>query len=296
MAELPRGRGARAVAFTAALGVLVAAPLAALADGGSRPDARDAALVARTGHHGVIAQIVGGRPSARNAYPWMVALYLDGKFRCGAVLVARSWVLTAAHCAAGRDAAHLSLLIGQSDRAGGSGGQWLKVTAVRRHPDYVRGNGGSLFYDVALLRLDRASTKAPLPIASSRHRGAWEPGSSVRALGWGTTSEKRRARVTALRETNLPVQSDTTMSRAYGRRFSAATMLGAGPWRGGRDTCSGDSGGPLVAAARGSWWLVGVTSWGDGCARPGKPGVYARVAGDVLAPFVRGAVAGVGTH
>jgi secreted trypsin-like serine protease len=217
----------------------------------------------------------------------MSALYYDGAFHCGAVLIAPSWALTAAHCARGRDASHLTLLIGQSDRAGGSGGQWRKVTVVRRHPKYVSGPNGALAYDVALIELDRATSKAPLRIASSRHRALWEPGVTVRALGWGTTSERGHTRMTELRETDLPVQSDTTMSRAYGTRFSSTTMLGAGPWKGGRDTCAGDSGGPLVAATRSSWWLVGVTSWGDGCARPGKPGVYARVAGQPLVAFVR---------
>jgi secreted trypsin-like serine protease len=96
--------------------------------------------------------------------------------------------------------------------------------------------------------------------------------------------------VTTLREVDLPVQWDSWMHRAYGRRFSAATMVGAGRWKGGRDTCSGDSGGPLVVADGGSWRLVGVTSWGDGCARAGKPGVYARVAADPLAAFVRTAL------
>jgi secreted trypsin-like serine protease len=234
-----------------------------------------------------VVDIVGGRESAPNAYPWMSALYLDGAFHCGAVLIAPSWALTAAHCARGRDAPHLSLLIGQSDRTAGNGGQWRNVTVVRRDTKYVADPSGSLAYDATLLELASPSTKTPLRIASSRHRALWEPGVTVRALGWGTTSERGHARVTELRETDLPVQSDRTMSRAYGSRFSSTTMLGAGPWKGGRDTCSGDSGGPLVAATRRSWWLVGVTSWGDGCARAGKPGVYARVADDPLATFVR---------
>jgi secreted trypsin-like serine protease len=217
----------------------------------------------------------------------MSALYLDGTFHCAAVLVAPTWALTAAHCAAARDVTHLRILIGQSDRAHGSGGQWRTVTAVQRHPKYARHPGGERDYDVALLELDSPSTKPVLRIASSTaHRTLWKPGRSVRALGWGTTSETSATRVTKLRETDLPVQSDRVMARAYGKRFSATSMLGAGLPKGGRDTCSGDSGGPLVAATRASWWLVGVTSWGDGCGRAGKPGIYARVADHVLATFV----------
>jgi len=239
-----------------ALAAIAVPPASALAAGG------EPVAVTRVGSggHVVVPEIVGGRVTAANAYPWM---------------------------SAGRDASHLSLLIGQSDLARGSGGQWRRVRTVRRDPKFVRGAAGAFGYDLALVELDRPSTKRPLPIASSRHRNLWEPGKYVRALGWGSTAATSRARVTKLRQTDLPVQRDVTMSRAYGSRFSATTMVGAGPWRGGRDTCSGDSGGPLVAAARGSWWLVGVTSWGDGCARAGKPGVYARVAQDPLATFAR---------
>ena len=64
-------------------------------------------------------------------------------------------------------------------------------------------------------------------------------------------------------------------------------MVCAGFPQGGVDTCQGDSGGPLFAInSSGALKVVGATSFGEGCARAGKPGVYARVADTALRTWI----------
>jgi trypsin len=72
----------------------------------------------------------------------------------------------------------------------------------------------------------------------------------------------------------VPVVSRTTCRSQYGTSAITDNMVCAGVSTGGKDSCSGDSGGPLVDA---SGTLVGLVSWGSGCARAGYSGVYTRV-------------------
>ncbi|GLZ33624.1 hypothetical protein Lesp02_58120 [Lentzea sp. NBRC 105346] len=238
-------------------------------------------------------RIIGGSPAPTNAYPWMVSISRPGVFShwCGGTLIDPNWILTAAHCMQGHTASEFSTLIGQTRLSGGSGGETRAVAEIRLHPQW----NGSVTngFDVALMRLSSASTKAPIQFASSAERDLWMPSTTVRTMGWGATSEGG-AGSNDLLEVDVPVQPDATMTGAgvYGTRFKPATMVGAGPLAGGRDSCQGDSGGPLLSASPRGWRQVGIVSWGDGCARPNKPGVYSRIGEQVLNDFVRQNVPG----
>merc|ERR1711872_987316 len=91
--------------------------------------------------------------------------------------------------------------------------------------------------------------------------------------GWGTLSSGGN-QPTVLNEVDVTVQSNAQCQSSYGSSITSNMLCAADA---GKDSCQGDSGGPLVAQENGKYALIGVVSWGYGCAFSGYPGVYARV-------------------
>ncbi|KAL4716264.1 hypothetical protein ACJJTC_014744 [Scirpophaga incertulas] len=83
----------------------------------------------------------------------------------------------------------------------------------------------------------------------------------------------------AVMKVSVRILSNEECHKTDYRNRITKNMLCAGEPEGGRDACQGDSGGPLhiVNCANERYDTVGVVSWGEGCARPNKPGVYTRV-------------------
>ncbi|XVV02170.1 serine protease [Actinosynnema sp. CA-248983] len=214
------------------------------------------------------AAVVGGRESADQ--PWVVALYdRYGQFFCGGALIAPDKVLTAAHCTVERSAlgtrerlvGDLRVVAGRRD-LDSSDGREVRVAAVWRHPDFRTAAEGD---DIATLTLVQRLPYRPIPL------GEAGPGDVATVFGWGRTAELAPPSAT-LREVDLPVLSDHACARVL-EGFRSDAMMCAGYPEGGKDACEGDSGGPMTV--RGA--LVGVVSYGKGCARVGLPGAYTRV-------------------
>ena len=232
--------------------------------------------------------VVGGSDASPGEYP-SVAEITFGPFLCTGTLVTPNWVLTAGHCSnvtAGTVASPASWppqLI--NVRIGGvtqTDGEQRSVSRVVMHPDYLLTNG----YDISLLELSTASTKTPTQVAGAAERSIWNAGALESIVGWGATEEGGDT-PDRLQEAQVPITTDAYCSGAYGSDFDPVTMVCAGFPEGGVDTCQGDSGGPMFGrTSTGALRVVGSTSWGEGCARPGKPGVYARVADDELRPWI----------
>jgi secreted trypsin-like serine protease len=211
--------------------------------------------------------VVGGSTASQGEFPFMVRLSMG----CGGALYSPTLVLTAAHCV-GRTGTNTSVTatLGVVDLNSASR-ITRKSNYVYRAPGY---NGAGK--DWALIRLSSPVTGlATLPAATST---AYDSGTFTIA-GWGATREGG-AQQRYLRKATVPFVSDATCnsSSMYAGEVIAAEEICAGYTAGGVDTCQGDSGGPMFRAdASGAWVQVGIVSWGDGCARPNKPGVYTQV-------------------
>jgi trypsin len=109
-------------------------------------------------------------------------------------------------------------------------------------------------------------------------------GTTLSVAGWGTTSSGGQSLPVNLLKVDVPVISRATCNSNYGSGRVTSAMFCAGLTQGGKDSCQGDSGGPIVNSA--SRVLLGVVSWGEGCAAAGAPGVYSNLGASNLNSFI----------
>jgi len=219
-------------------------------------------------------RIVGGEPANPGELPFQLSLRYFGSHVCGASILSRNLIVTAAHCAEIGDASVFSVVAGERDRDVDEGTEQERdVSRVLMHGDY---DDWIISNDIALMwlsePLDLNENVQPIALPAPGHAAT---GDTV-VSGWGTTTENGNA-ATILQKVTVPIISDAECRAAYGGEEVLDSMICAGLPQGGKDSCQGDSGGPLTATDLGTRYLAGIVSWGYGCARPGYPGVYTEV-------------------
>jgi len=229
-------------------------------------------------------KIVGGRKAPHGAFPWQVSVgvsWISDPYEshfCGGSIYSRTWIVTAAHCLEGLAPEKVTVTAGT--HALGVGGVRVNARRLVVKSDY---NRTTFDNDIAMIEL-----MDPLPFGQNiTPISLLEPGLEAETLredaplvviGWGSTQEGGSV-VRDLRYANILFVTQTICNGpiAYDGRITE-NMVCAGVPAGGMDSCQGDSGGPLTASANGAMWLAGIVSWGEGCARPNKFGVYTRSA------------------
>jgi len=217
-------------------------------------------------------RIVGGEQSKPGDFPYFVEM--GG---CGGALIAPDIVLFAAHCGNWKNQ---QVNVGSYTRY---------TTAHNSQPRFCEKwvadplyNDQNTDYDFALCKLDSPVDvdQSFVKLELNTDNNFPSAQSDLIVMGHGTTSEGGNP-ADNLRNVTVPTLSNTQCKQYYGPRITDNMICAGYPGVGQRDSCQGDSGGPIVKRQYmndGSFldYHVGVVSWGEGCARPGYPGVYAR--------------------
>ncbi|XP_032231150.1 serine protease hepsin [Nematostella vectensis] len=240
---------------------------------------------------GTRKRIVGGVEAAPGAWPWQVALLMNGTQFCGGSLVNENWVVTARHCFhelwSSMDTASWTASLGEHHLVTSEGfEQFIAVERIILHP---KNDLDKLLildpgiappdYDLALLRLAKPAKLdeyvSPICLLPDGFEFPWAKECYI--TGWGKT-EFEGTKPQVIREATVKLVPPEICNQVESYNGSIhVRALCAGFDQGGVDACQFDSGGPLSCSIGSRFYLTGVVSWGHECARPKKYGVYANM-------------------
>lgn len=230
------------------------------------------------------ARVVHGGETVYGHHPWQAALRVKKQGKsvhwCGAVLISKYHVLTAAHCLIGYPKGGYMIRLGDFDTQTLEQAELdIFIEDYYIHEDFRKGHHMNNDIAVVLLKSPIRFNKFIQPICLPTKNQAYPAGMNCTISGWGAIESGSSVYSQELKAATVPLLSTSvcTQPEVYGSNITE-TMFCAGNLAGGTDACDGDSGGPLVCTdkQRGHT-LYGIISWGAHCGYANKPGVYVKV-------------------
>ncbi|NXD76216.1 OVCH2 protein, partial [Halcyon senegalensis] len=231
----------------------------------------------------IFSRIIGGEEAVPYSWPWQVSVQISDEHICGGAVLAREWVVTAAHCFNSKELYRdlWMIVTGLHDLTEKEYRQKRSVKQYLIHPSF---NETTLDSDIALLHLAEPLefNRYVRPVCLPAAEQPLQPSSLCVVTGWGAR-EGDREKGKKLHQLEVPIlQLDACQSYYINlpRKVTQRMVCAGFPLEEGKDSCTGDSGGPLVCPSEdnlGFYTLHGITSWGLGCGKKSYPGVYTNV-------------------
>lgn len=231
-------------------------------------------------------KIYNGDTTEIEKVPWQGAMFINDKHECGAIVLNKKWVLTAAHCLVATDNSKYFLYFGDSDIESTNEGQKVSVDEKFIHPKWI--SSQEEYGDFALIKLKESlifnSKVQPIEYADAcniEHQSFLN--SKLLISGWGLIGHNPPVKTNRLRSLELPVikmsQADA-INEIKGCTLNYATTIDADYFalydkNFSANIGTRDSGGPAVLNKNGNKINAGVASLA--CNPPNAPSIFAEV-------------------
>ncbi|XP_028391417.1 serine protease 44-like [Dendronephthya gigantea] len=234
----------------------------------------------KCGTRATLGRIVGGKKAPTKGWPWQVGIKScpTCRYFCGGTIVAKRWVITAAHCLVNYRASDLHIDAGVTNQKNTTEHkQSFNCTAIHAHQKYAI--KAPYDDDIAILQLNKDVFYNDHIRPLCLNENELKTGERCSVTGYGRVAEGAASSVHLL-QADVPIVAHNVCVQACMRRIPprpvTKNMICAGYDKGGIDACAGDSGGPLTCWDRSKqrYVLGGIVSWGIGCGRPNTYGVY----------------------